>query len=237
MDTCVIPARGGSKRIPRKNIRDFLGRPIIAWSIETALESGCFEQVVVSTDDAEIAEIARSFGALVPFMREAELSNDYAPTVPVVRDCLKRLNVPHDSAVCCLYPTAPFVTPHLLQDGKRRLLAEAGSTFVVSVTTFPHPIERALVLTEAGHIEMKEGRNNLVRSQDLQEHFHDAGQFYWAMCRTWTNEKANVFGPGAKGIQVPRHRVQDIDTQEDWVRAEYLMSAILKSESVGPNQA
>ena len=218
MSICLIPARGGSKRIPRKNIRDFNGKPLIAWSIETALSTGVFTRVIVSTDDDEIAEVAQKFGAEVPFERPAELSDDHTATIAVVRHALDWLDgegaLP--AALCCLYATAPFARPEDIQAGMD-LLAEA--EFAVPVTTFPYPIQRALRLSDASRLNMLEPENYDVRSQDLPEAWHDAGQFYCGRTNAWRQED-RLLGPAAAAIKIPRWRVQDIDTEEDWARAE-----------------
>lgn len=224
MSVCVIPARGGSKRIPRKNIRPFLGAPMIGWSIRAALATEIFDRVVVSTDDTGIAEVAEGEGAEVPFLRAEDLSGDLTPTVPVIADAVTRLDLAPDVPVCCLYATAPFVTPDALAEG-HAMLARTGATYVFSVTTFPFPIQRALRRADNGAVEMLHPSTMMTRSQDLEECWHDAGQFYWALAATWRGQKG-IFAPGAHGLPVPRHRVQDIDTEEDWARAEYMMQAI-----------
>lgn len=226
MRLAVIPARGGSKRIPRKNIKDFCGRPMIAWPISVALESGCFDHVIVSTDDEEIAEVAQAAGAEVPFRRPPALSDDFAPTIPVVQHAIKQAEICFGPAseICCLYATAPFVQASDLRAGQALLRTE-GSTYVFPITSFPFPIQRALRRDPAGHVEMFEPENFHRRSQDLEEAWHDAGQFYWAMSETWRTG-APVFGRGAIGLPLPRERVQDIDTPEDWRRAEFLFRAL-----------
>jgi len=231
MSICVIPARGGSKRIPRKNIRSFFGRPIISWPISAARDAGCFDRIIVSTDDAEIAEIAREAGAEVPFLRSAELSNDRTATAPVIADAIAQIGTAADAPVCCLYPTAPFVQPQDLSAGLA-MLVESAARFVVSVTTFPFPIQRALHRNPAGAIGMIDPSKMHTRSQDLEEAWHDAGQFYWARAEDWQVPEIGIFSEGAFGLPLPRFRVQDIDTEEDWVRAEYLMS-MLQADSKG----
>jgi N-acylneuraminate cytidylyltransferase len=220
MSLCIIPARGGSKRIPRKNVAPFHGRPMIGWPIAAARASGLFTRIVVSTDDPEIAGIARAEGAEVPFLRPATLADDMTPTVPVIAHAVNALGVAGDVAVCCLYATAPLVTPQDLRAG-HALLGEAGH--VVAVTTFPFPIQRALRRAADGAIAMIAPEHMTTRSQDLEEAWHDAGQFYWARARHWAAQ-APVFGLGARGLPLPRARVQDIDTPEDWARAEALFA-------------
>lgn len=226
MRIAVIPARGGSKRILRKNIKLFCGRPIIAWSINAAMESGCFDHVVVSTDDDEIAEIARSCGAEVPFIRPLELSDDYTGTIPVVRHAIEwfrgRGQMP--SEVCCIYATAPFTRATDICAGLN-VLGTTGSDFSFSVTSYPFPIQRAIRVTEQGRVEMFDSQHFDTRSQDLEEAYHDAGQFYWGHAIAWLGHQV-IFGPHASVVRLPRYRVQDIDTAEDWQRAEYLFRII-----------
>lgn len=224
MALCIIPARGGSKRIPRKNVRSFHGRPMIAWSIRAALESGAFDHVIVTTDDADISELAKAEGAEVPFLRPAHLSDDHTPTVPVVRDAIERAEVfwgPQD-LICCLYATAPFVLPADLW-ATRILLEERREGFVSPVTSFPFPIQRGVRLTEDNRMEMFQPKHALTRSQDLEDAYHDVGQFYWGMRAAWFSD-VPLIGPNTLAHVIPRHRVQDIDTPEDWDRAEQLFA-------------
>lgn len=228
MRLAVIPARGGSKRIPRKNIRPFCGKPIIAWSIDAALGSGCFDQVIVSTDDEEIAAVARGRGATVPFMRPAELSGDHAGTLPVMRHATEWAQAAGHSPqeVCCLYATAPFVTAEVLRTGLAALM-DSGSDYAFSVTSYPFPIQRALRL-RGGRVEMFHPEHAQTRSQDLEEAFHDAGQFYWGRTEAWLAERS-VFSSASTVVRLPRHLVQDIDTLEDWQRAEWMFRAQLEA--------
>lgn len=225
MKLAVIPARGGSKRIPRKNIKMFCGKPMIAWSIEAALESGCFDKVMVSTDDEEIANVARQYGACVPFMRPAELSDDYTGTIPVIQQAIEWLKADGFDAqqVCCVYATAPFVSSEDLRRGLA-LLEQTGSQYAFSVTSYAFPIQRAIRLTESGRVEMFNAEHFNTRSQDLEESYHDAGQFYWGLASAWLAGKM-IFSPESSAVLLPRHRVQDIDTPEDWVRAEWMYKA------------
>ena len=222
----IIPARGGSKRIPRKNIRFFAGKPIIGYSIEAALQSQLFERVIVSTDDQEIAEVAESFGAEVPMLRPAELADDFTGTNDVVKYCLEMLqeqNYPVDYA-CCLYATAPFVRISYLREGYERLV-ETGKDFAFSVTSFPFPIQRALKVDSHGFVEPIFPENTYKRSQDLEETYHDAGQFYWGRSETFLNNTV-MYSPASIPVVLPRHLVQDIDTLEDWQRAELMFAAL-----------
>ena len=220
MNICVIPARGGSKRIPRKNIKAFNGRPIIAYSIKAALESNCFDHVIVSTDDNEIAEAAKKYGAKVPFIRPAELSNDYAGTIPVIKHSIEWLeghNNPIDN-VCCLYATAPFIQSQTISKAFQQLL-ESKADYCFSVTSFAFPIQRSLRITQDDKVGMFYPENFNVRSQDLEESYHDAGQFYWGKAQAFKDELP-IFSEAASPYILPRYLVQDIDTTEDWIRAE-----------------
>lgn len=226
MRVAIIPARGGSQRIPRKNIKEFCGKPMIAWSIEAALKIGCFDKVIVSTDDADIADIAKRYGACIPFIRPAALSDDYTGTIPVVRHAIEWcLSQGHNiKQVCCLYATAPFVRAKDLHRGLEILQAN-NCAYAFSVTSYAFPIQRAIQISRAHRVEMFHPEHFNTRSQDLEEAFHDAGQFYWGHATTWLSEKM-IFGPDSMPVFIPRHRVQDIDTQEDWQRAEWLFRAM-----------
>ena len=232
MKIAVIPARGGSKRIPRKNIKDFCGKPMIAWSIEAAKSSGLFERVIVSTDDAEIAEVARQWGAEVPFMRPAELSNDFAATTEVIAHATQwALDQGFDvAAVCCIYATAPFVQTDDLKRGWDAL--NSGNwDYAFTVTDFAAPIFRSFKQTAEGGIEMFFPEHFATRSQDLPiAVLHDAGQFYWGKPAAWLEGK-RIFDKHSKPVLIPRWRVQDIDTLEDWERAEILATVIMNKRS------
>ena len=226
MKVAIIPARGGSKRIPRKNIKDFFGKPMIAWSIEAALKSNCFDRVIVSTDDQEIAEIAKKYGAQVPFIRAAELSDDHAGTTPVIKQAIQwltdNLQAPH--LVCCIYATAPFVSANDIQRGLDQL-EQTNASYAFTVTSYAFPIQRAIRITEDNNVEMFSPEHFQTRSQDLEEAYHDAGQFYWGKVDAWMSEKV-IFGSESTPVILPRYRVQDIDTLEDWDRAEWLFKAM-----------
>jgi N-acylneuraminate cytidylyltransferase len=229
MKIAVIPARGGSKRIPRKNIRPFAGKPIIAWSIGAALESGLFDRVIVSTDDEEIAEVSRQYGAETPFLRPRELADDHTGTNAVVKHALGWLmdaGTPVDYA-CCIYATAPFVQPRYLREGFDKLVA-SGRSFAFSVTSYPFPIQRALRITADGGVEAIWPENIFRRSQDLEEAYHDAGQFYWGLARAFLEDRV-VYSSASVPVLLPRELVQDIDTPEDWRQAELLFK-LLSSE-------
>ena len=216
---CIIPARGGSKRIPRKNIKDFLGKPIIAYSIEAALNSGLFDEVMVSTDDKEIADIAKKYGATVPFFRSLETSDDYATTVDVLLEVLaeyKKTGV-YFYAACCIYPTAPLIQQQILGKGLEKLLNERLNV-VFPVVSFGYPIWRGLQW-KSDKLVMVWPENINKRSQDLEEIYHDAGQWYWFITETLqTNKK--LMGENSSGITIDRLQVQDIDTLTDWKLAE-----------------
>lgn len=227
MKIAIIPARGGSKRIPRKNIRDFAGRPMIDWTIKAAKESRLFEHVVVSTDDDEIAEIAITCGAEVPFKRPADLADDHTTTVSVVAHAVRTCNTLGWSLdhICCLYPCAPFLmTQDLITSYK--LLVDRKVHFVYPVTEYPHPIQRALRYLPSGKMAFYSSEFELTRTQDLEVAYHDAGQFYWGSVSAWLEER-NMHTDGL-GMPIPKWRVVDIDTEEDWVRASYFFESIFK---------
>jgi len=222
----VIPARGGSKRIPRKNIRPFGNRPMIAHSLAVAKTSGLFEHVLVSTDDREIAEIARQWGAEVPFERPAELADDHAGTTEVIAHAIgwMRTHGWQPDAVCCIYATAPFLMSDDLARGCR-LLEEGRWEYVFAATSFGYPIQRALRRTADGGMPMLHPEHWASRSQDLEEAFHDAGQFYWGRPEVWELAKP-MFSAKSTAVILPRWRVQDIDTEHDWKRAELMLAAL-----------
>ena len=215
---CIIPARGGSKRIPRKNVKDFLGKPLIAYSIEAALNSGVFERVIVSTDDAEIAGVAVKFDAQVPFMRDAALSDDYATSSDAVADAARRLG--GYAHVCCLYATAPLITGEILREAYGKF-EEAGCEFLFSAAEFSFPIQRAIRLEQNGAVNMFYPQFALTRSQDLERAYHDAGAFYFGRCEAWL-EKKPIFAPHSRAFLLPRNLVCDIDTPEDFEFAQKL---------------
>lgn len=220
MRLAVIPARGGSKQIPRKNIKLFHGKPIIAYSIEAALNSGCFDKVIVSTDDQDIADTAKQFGAEVPFMRPDKLSDDFATTLDVIKhacDFYIEQNIAIEQ-VCCIYDTAPFIRSSDLQAGYA-LIKQPDVDYAFSVTTYAFPIQRALTLSNANTTNMLQPEHLNTRSQDLVETYHDAGQFYWGQASTFIEQKP-IFLSNSKAVPLDRIRVQDIDTPGDWEIAE-----------------
>lgn len=228
MNICVIPARGGSKRIPRKNVKDFCGKPMIARSIEVARESECFDRVIVSTDDDEIAEVALVHGAEVPFRRPPELADDFTPTAPVIAHAIRwqRQTMPVGHA-CCLYATTPFTLAADLRRGLS-LLKSSRAKYAVSVTNYAFPIQRAIRVSEDGRISMFQPEHQITRSQDLEEAWHDAGQFYWGTAEAWLSNDP-IFAATSVAVPVPRQRVEDIDTNDDWERAELMFRAVVAS--------
>ncbi len=220
MVTAIIPARGGSKRIPKKNTKLFVGRPVIEYSIATAQKSGLFDRIIVSTDSEEIASIARAAGAEVPFMRPPELADDHATTAVVLEHALNWLSGAgvEPDYFCCIYATAPLIRQQYLKDGFE-LLTRKKVGAVVPVTTFDYPIFRALKISPTGHLEMFWPEHELTRSNDLPAAYHDAGQFYWLDAKAFRKVR-KLYTQDALPIVLPRHLVQDIDTFEDWEMAE-----------------
>lgn len=232
MKIAVIPARGGSKRIPRKNIKLFGGLPMVAWSIRAAIDSRSFDRIMVSTDDEEIASVAKAYGADVPFIRPASLSDDHTATIPVIAHAIEWQSQHAIAAteVCCIYATAPFIQASDIQRGLQ-VLESSNADYAFSVTSYAFPIQRAIRITADQRIEMFQPEHFNTRSQDLEHAWHDAGQFYWGKAQAWLDAKP-LFSRDGAPVPLPRHRVQDIDTAEDWERAEWLMKAMqLKSNS------
>jgi len=216
----IIPARGGSKRIPRKNIRPFAGKPIIAYSIEAALKSELFDVVMVSTDDPKIAEVAKQYGATVPFYRSDANSGDFSTTVDVLLEVLDYYGEKGIifSEACCIYPTAPFVSAHFLSDGFERLVSEKFDS-VFPIVAFDYPIQRSLQLSENGQVSMVWPEHLLSRSQDLPKRYHDTGLFYWFRPEKLLTEKA-IFGDNSGALIISELECHDIDTPDDWDMAE-----------------
>ncbi|WP_419908435.1 pseudaminic acid cytidylyltransferase [Hoeflea sp.] len=217
----IIPARGGSKRIPRKNIRAFRGRPIIAWSVEAALESRAFDAVMVSTDDEEIASVARSCGADVPFMRSTQTADDMATTSDVLLEVLDRYAAAGREFAfgCCIYPTAPFMRSSDLGEGKKRLEADRFDV-IMPIAAFSYPIWRSLDREADGRLKMNFPENLNTRSQDLPQAYHDAGQWYWFKTAAFLRDRV-LLGANTGSVILPSTQVQDIDTEEDWTIAEW----------------
>ncbi|HIC8839723.1 pseudaminic acid cytidylyltransferase [Aeromonas veronii] len=230
MAIAIIPARGGSKRIPRKNIRPFCGQPMLAYSILAAQQSGCFNKVVVSTDDEEIAEVARQLGAEVPFLRPASLADDHTGTTPVVIDTIQRLDQLGSQAkhYCCIYATVPLIQADDLKAAHQRLSA-SNAPFVYTVAEFGFPIQRAVRMDEQGRVTPFWPEQMAKRSQDLEPAYQDAGQFYWGTRDAWLGGISPVGGEGIGHI-LPRHRVVDIDTPEDWHLAELLYQVLAQDD-------
>lgn len=231
MNFALIPARAGSKRIKHKNIKDFCGQPLIAYSIKVAQESGLFSDVVVSTDCPDIAELARSLGASVPFMRPDKLADDFTGTRDVIEHAINALaeQGKQFDYCCCIYATAPLLTTKYLQQGFDALNNKHQKLFAFSVTHFDFPVQRAMKLTASGVAPMFPAFVD-SRSQDLEEAIHDAGQFYWGSCDGFLSNKP-IFSDLSEPIMLPRHLVQDIDTEEDWLQAELMYKALLLSQN------
>ncbi|MBA3026543.1 MAG: pseudaminic acid cytidylyltransferase [Sulfurimonas sp.] len=223
----IIPARGGSKRIPKKNIKLFHGKPLIAYSIEAALTSGLFDEVIVSTDDEEIAQVARQYGASTPFVRPKELSDDFTGTGAVVAHALKYLqeNGYEIDFLCTIYATAPFLEEKYLRLGLEKL-KDSSAKYAFSCTSMPFPIQRTFKITANERCEMFEKENFSKRSQDLEPAYQDAGQFYWNNLRLQSDDI--MFANASIPIVLPRHLVQDIDDEEDWIRAELMYEVLQK---------
>jgi len=225
MKIAVIPARGGSKRIPRKNIREFAGKPMIAHAIVAAKQSGLFDRVIVSTDDDEIAAIAQQWAADTPFTRPPELADDHTPTVPVIAHAItacQELGWAVDYA-CCIYPGVPFIEIDDLK-GALELIQQNHSDYSFPVTEFPSAIQRALRRQDDGRMQPFYPEHELTRTQDLEQAYHDAGQFYWGKKEAWlTNNRIHRSGVG---YVIPNWRVVDIDTPDDWARAEWIYKAL-----------
>ena len=219
MKIAIIPARGGSKRIPRKNIKSFCGKPMIEFAIEAAQKSELFNHVVVSTDDEEIANIARRCGAETPFIRPIELADDKTPTVPVVAHAIKACldNEWIVEYACCIYPCVPLLQPNDLIDAFN-LLLKMDANFVYPVTEYAHPIQRAMSKLPSGQMQFINPEYELTRTQDLERSYHDSGQFYWGKASAWLQHKK--MHTDGFGMPIPNWRVVDIDSMDDWKRAE-----------------
>lgn len=223
----VIPARGGSKRIPRKNVKSFCGMPMISWPIKIAISSRLFDRVVVSTDDKEIAEIARTYGAEVPFIRPNELATDTTATVPVIQHAITALAAQQDDIICCIYPTAAFIQADDLQKSMQELMSDTVD-FVMPVTAYSCPLSRALKLSEDGLLNMCSPEFVNSRTQDCAVFYYDVGQFYLGKTSAWCSERS-FYQQRVKAVVVPKYRAHDIDTQEDWDYAEMLFSSLIQA--------
>lgn len=222
MNIAVIPARGGSKRIPRKNIKEFGGRPMIAWAISVARDSLLFDKVVVSTDDPEIADVAREYGAETPFVRPDELANDTAGTVPVIAHAIRELNKQQclPDKVCCIYPCTPFLRTSDLAEALSVVMS-SGADFAYPVVEYLHPTFRAMRRSSQGQMQFVFPECEMMRTQDLEKTYHDAGQFYWGNSSAWLAMK-KMHSDGI-GFVVPSWRFVDVDTEDDWRRAELFL--------------
>jgi N-acylneuraminate cytidylyltransferase len=222
----IIPARGGSKRIPRKNVRPFHGKPMISWSIRAARDAECFDRIIVSTDDEEISEIAQSEGCEAPFVRPRELSDDFTGTIPVIAHAIEWAldnGIEVDTA-CCIYATAPFINSADIRRGAE-ILDRKASDYVFPVASYAFPIQRAVRINGGGNAEMFSPEHYTTRSQDLEPAYHDAGQFYWGTRNAWLERKP-IFLANSVPIILPRSGVQDIDTEEDWGYAELMFDVL-----------
>lgn len=221
MAVCVIPARGGSKRIPRKNIRPFYGKPMILWALECAQEADIFSEIVVSTDDEEIRDLCSLHGASIPFLRPAKLADDFTDTVSVIAHAIEEMCVSKsDDNVCCIYPTSPLMKPAFLAD-THEIIKSREVDYVVPITEFAYPVERALKLEGEDFIKMVNESAYAKRSQDTVAYWHDVGQFYWGKRAAWL-AKSPILNSNSIGYPIPRSYVSDIDTEEDWKIAELL---------------
>ncbi len=227
----VIPARGGSKRIPRKNIKEIGGKPLISWVIDLSKSFPEFSDVIVSTDDSEIAEISKKSGATVRGLRAPELSGDFTPTIPVISDAIRTMTYPGSvpEFVCCLYPAALFCTPDDLGQSLELLRGNPEIDYVASVVEYPHPIQRAFGLGEDGKISINSAEAMKTRTQDLRPFYHDAGQFYWGRTDAWLRH-VPIF-ENAMGYKLRSSNVVDIDTEDDWERAESLFQFLKSSKT------
>lgn len=214
----IIPARGGSQRVPLKNIRNFLGVPILERTIKTLKESKSFDRIIVSTDHEQIAELALQIGAEVPYLRSKNLSENQTPTIDVVADAINRLNLYDGDVVCCVYATNPFLRIDAIRLGFKALMNNSDFSYVTTVTSFPFPIQRALRIHADGRLQMANPEYMMFHSQDLEERYHECAQFWWAKVATWVSKVGMQVNVG--GIYLPRWMVQDIDTLEDWEVAE-----------------
>ena len=221
----IIPARGGSKRIHRKNIKNFCGKPIIYWTIQAIKKSNIFDEIVVSTDDEEIAEIATKYGASTPFFRPKDLADDFTTTHSVVFHAVNALiDLGYElDNICCLYPCSPFIQPFDLVE-TLKLIEGKKNYYIYPVTEFPHPINRAIRLTKENKVQLIDSDTEQTRTQDLEPAYHDSGQFYWGTKDTWLN--VGKMHSNSYGYNIPNWRVVDIDTMEDWYRAEIIFKSL-----------
>jgi len=226
MNVAIIPARAGSKRIPKKNIKEFLGKPMIAYPIQIALKSALFDKVIVSTDSNEIAKIAETLGAEAPFLRPTELADDYIGTTSVIKHALEMLldSGYEPELICCIYATTPLLDTKYLKKGYEKI-KDSNLDYVFSATTFPFPVQRAIKIDAHGLVSPLYPQHVTSRSQDLEELYHDAAQFYWGTKKAWLSN-SHTYLSKTSCVILPRYAVQDIDTLEDWQRAEILYQLV-----------
>jgi len=222
MNICVIPARGGSKRIPRKNIRNFCGKPMITYAIDLAKRSQLFEHIVVSTDDDEISQLAQKNGASVPFDRPSLLSDDSTPTLPVIKHAICEMEQRGIifKNVCCLYPSVPLISLERIMEASH-MSAQNPDAFVMPIIAFSSPIERAFTVEQSGRVSPINNQNIISRTQDCKKTYHDAGQFYWGSATLWKNGDANIHA-NSIGLEISAWEAVDIDNEHDWLMAEKL---------------
>ena len=232
MNIAIIPARGGSKRIPRKNIKSFCGKPIIGWTINIAQKSKLFDKIIVSTEDKQISNIAKKYKAEVPFSRPMRLADDYVGTSEVVIHAINWLQKEGHKLtdICCIYPTASLMQIKDLKASFRYLKSDKWE-YIFSATTFDHPIFRSFTKNKKNQPKIIFNKKISVRSQDLEETYHDAGQFYWGSVKSWLRKK-KIFGKKSKMILLPRWRVQDIDVMDDWKKAEIIFRLMRTKKAI-----
>jgi pseudaminic acid cytidylyltransferase len=224
LPVAIIPARGGSKRIPKKNIKSFNGKPMISYAIKALIQSELFSDVIVSTDDPEIAKISESFGAFVPFFRSDELSGDSIGTVEVIADLIRSIELQESQIVCCAYATNPFLNCSNLAKGLNAILNNSRADFACAVCQYPYPIQRAMHLDTDGLMQMIRPENLLRHSQTFEDMWHDAGQFYFARVSTWLASKPMLMN--TIGVEIDKWQCVDIDDEDDWQKAELLHKII-----------
>ena len=229
MNLAIIPARSGSKRIPKKNIKIFDGKPVISYSIQAAIKSKKFKKIIVSTDSKDIAKISNKFGAETPFYRPKKISDDHSSTIDVVKHAIsyfKNKNINFNN-ICCIYPVAPFVSHNDINKAFKILTYEKKLSFIFSAFRSPSKIERSFFMKDKNSLEMNFKNFALSRSQDIKDSYFDAAQFYWGSNNSWKNKK-NILNSSSKFIEIPGWRAIDIDTKEDWKKAE-LMNKYIKN--------
>lgn len=232
MNIAIIPARGGSKRIPKKNIKKFFGKPMIAYAILAAKSARIFDHIIVSTDDQEILEIANEWGAETPFVRDKKLSDDHTPTVPVINNAIEQCQeIGWDiNMACCIYPCNPFISSNDIKESLNYLIKEPSANYCFPITEFPSPIQRALKCDADLKLSSFQPEHELTRTQDLEKSYYDAGQFYWGSKKTWASQPK--IHSNSLGYIIPNYRVVDIDTIDDWERAELIYKSIINQKTI-----